>query len=1300
MRRYIGLITLLIFIGALVGLRIWSTRTRGELEYFSSWDISYGSNVKGSKPQAFGIPRNKDGARVRGNFKSSTGEDLVVFTKPGSYPRPKEVIIKGDIKGVKYEEINASVKLSDVEGQKTLTFSADISILRDGSFIAKADMLKPDRINNILWFCISTHVSKVAFELRFVGANGPFDLTISQCEIVPALPDLTGYVPKKIQILSKTNPRVIIGVHNSADYYDLSEAVSQVSPNADMSIHKFRALNLPLDNWPQDLNDCDLVILGDVDTFVFTDEELKRLGDFVFSGGNLIIVAGSISVSQSRDPRGLFNKIIPVEVIDDSWIRSTGPILAGEHLLIGKGLDLSRFNGVGSLQNLKPKANSQVCLRSQEGPPVCIVGEYGDGKVVLLNGYPELDEDFGKRFFWSDEYHDLMKQIVEWTLGKREESSIAQLVLDEPKVELRSAKGEIDCRAHILIDDIDFIKEGKGATVAFDLIPEGMKDEVHDVKVDISVGSEKRTLTFQYYPYDWKPEILLPYSKRTFAYGFKVDLGVKVPDMPGALADNIKVVGNIYENDGTLILDELPFKRSEDRWEYTWDVPDLAEGEYALKVYLKDASGNILGQVSEGIAIVPEDREGPPFPITSMMAIIGEGQKHGPPKIEKVVWDLYSHGINTLFMPNIKATHMLAGPDNVLENPYGLKARHLAFSEMYGQLLGMGVLQRDAYVGVLTRSAPDFDIFAEDALAKTRELVDPFIDYVELIPRAWGLKVIDELSVQYRQIRLGSATEEVMRKEFNLTPSQFVPSSQVTGIGRLKVMKFLSYYVSRLFELTKLAFQSREVKWNTVTTFMEPGFGSETATGRYEDVLAWSEDVDIIDFDIYPYFYPESQKRRFAKVHYGFGFMRAVGKYYDKPMGFFVELDDRNYPIRINPVEATAEIAYTAVGQGADYLGTYIYRVFATLGGAARPERWDKAGQAFREIGEAGTLIAWTQRRPSKIGLYFPVTDWMLRGKKYYPTFAYELFQRSFGDCDLVHEEIAQDQGFGDINALILSDVKVLPIDIEERIIEFVREGGILIIDRIPAVSPEGKRLTRLKDMLEPLNNRDWVAKGFPYGDGFIFRPPTDNLDGTYRNAVENDDIELRDKIELWALEILESRSIYPTIKSDDLDVEANLKDGDGVSLLVLVNHNPETKNVKIELDDLKFQPLYAANAVTGEEIPFEKDGTLLAKVNGRWGELIALFPHKPQEPSVDAKFSDGYLVIEIHGDPDVALPIILDVIDPSGKRNIRYSRELILKGNEIIRTKLPINEREGTWRIQARSPVIKWTSGGSLELF
>ena len=69
-------------------------------------------------------------------------------------------------------------------------------------------------------------------------------------------------------------------------------------------------------------------------------------------------------------------------------------------------------------------------------------------------------------------------------------------------------------------------------------------------------------------------------------------------------------------------------------------------------------------------------------------------------------------------------------------------------------------------------------------------------------------------------------------------------------------------------------------------------------------------------------------------------FQRDIAQHLGKAYGFYIELDDRNYPFQVNPPEASAECAYTAIGQGVTYLNSFINRPFGT-GVTSRPERWE-----------------------------------------------------------------------------------------------------------------------------------------------------------------------------------------------------------------------------------------------------------------------------------------------------------------------------------------------------------------------
>ncbi|NCB64355.1 MAG: hypothetical protein EOM52_12305, partial [Clostridia bacterium] len=118
--------------------------------------------------------------------------------------------------------------------------------------------------------------------------------------------------------------------------------------------------------------------------------------------------------------------------------------------------------------------------------------------------------------------------------------------------------------------------------------------------------------------------------------------------------------------------------------------------------------------------------------------------------------------------------------------------------------------------------------------------------------------------------------------------------------------------------------------WQLLLTYMATGLGYQNPQKVVQDALDWSRYAGWVDFDIYPYFYPESQHLRMVQAAYGMSYMREVARARRVPWGFYVELDDRNWPFQQNPKEASAECAFTAVAHGADYLNTFIHRLAST----------------------------------------------------------------------------------------------------------------------------------------------------------------------------------------------------------------------------------------------------------------------------------------------------------------------------------------------------------------------------------
>ena len=75
------------------------------------------------------------------------------------------------------------------------------------------------------------------------------------------------------------------------------------------------------------------------------------------------------------------------------------------------------------------------------------------------------------------------------------------------------------------------------------------------------------------------------------------------------------------------------------------------------------------------------------------------------------------------------------------------------------------------------------------------------------------------------------------------------------------------------------------------------------------------------------------------------------------------------------------------------------------------------------------------------------------------------MFLRSFGELDILHEEQLINDKLDGYEILVLFDVKLLPEEVAQRIVSFVRNGGTVVADCVPALGKYKKPL----DVMEKL---------------------------------------------------------------------------------------------------------------------------------------------------------------------------------------------------------------------------------------
>ncbi|MFW6437580.1 MAG: hypothetical protein ACOCZ7_01090, partial [Armatimonadota bacterium] len=476
-----------------------------------------------------------------------------------------------------------------------------------------------------------------------------------------------------------------------------------------------------------------------------------------------------------------------------------------------------------------------------------------------------------------------------------------------------------------------------------------------------------------------------------------------------------------------------------------------------------------------------------------------------------------------------------------------------------------------------------------------------------------------------------------------------------------------------------------------------------------QDIRSWAKHTGMSDFDIYPYFYPASQKVRMVQADFGLSMMRAFGQHLGIPWGFYVELDDRNWPYQKNPKEASAECAFTAVAQGAEYLNTFIHRSFGT-GVSARPERWEEAGKAFRAIRRVGPLLNRMQRPRASAAMIYPMGQAMVNDGHRPAQYTFAAMRQGFGMSDAVSSELfVEDPTQFDRDALVLLDCEILEQEIAERLAGFVRDGGTLVIDQVPALDTRGEALEF------PWSFDGVEAEALP-GLPELKRRTLDDADGrvillefdfeeAYEEATEEDMFEraaaLRDAMGL----LLEPAIALCNADDAPGQMEAGLRLGTDAALITIVNHHPEHNEATVRVNSLPFEPRWAVDMTTMERVPIDRgDGPGSCRFNvrlpGRNSQMVALLPEEPEGVEVDLPQTELHpgerlrYRVRLIGDGARSAAgqhlLQIAVTGPDGNEVTRLGGATATSDGQLIRSiELPVNALPGEYEITVSAPQI-----------
>ncbi|WP_346700713.1 hypothetical protein [uncultured Alistipes sp.] len=384
----------------------------------------------------------------------------------------------------------------------------------------------------------------------------------------------------------------------------------------------------------------------------------------------------------------------------------------------------------------------------------------------------------------------------------------------------------------------------------------------------------------------------------------------------------------------------------------------------------------------------------------------------------------------------------------------------------YAHRLGMKVDYTSNGVQLFRRNAPPkYCVYSREYLDSVRTRIEPVLGHVKRIAAPYTIFPFmdepfhaDTTSFDYR---------DPVRKAFCKQYGYEMPRSYAEArLDPRKHLDFVNFQSLTFVEAWRKiyrevkAYDDRPLVVMTHDSHNTMGGGVESdSKWAVDDVFHWGGDfADMFIYDIYPYTmfdyrygeYGKTPKPRISQMHYTLAQMRNLTTSYGKKLGFWLGTYNEGWFRRYLTREMREqywmerELAYTAIAGGADYLITGI-----NIPSDAR--HWEDFGRAMRTVQKVGGRILESPKPKARACFLFPRTQYVQLQEEYFNVgLTFELCLRAFGELDVIHEEQITDDTMNGYEILVLADVKMLPKEVAERIVRFVKRGGVVIADCVP----------------------------------------------------------------------------------------------------------------------------------------------------------------------------------------------------------------------------------------------------------
>ncbi len=982
-----------------------------------------------------------------------------------------------------------------------------------------------------------------------------------------------------------------------------------------------------------------------------------------------------------------------------------------------------RFGTDWALRGVTPRAGATV-LASVGDRPLVVCGEYGQGRVVLVDALP------GSAISTGDLCDDLLATAILWLGRKTEGLTVARAVYPPPT--LRRGAG---VQLGYVLDGITPTVDGKltatlthgglatvvgtyplraGQTFGAAWTGEQTREASADGTWDLDLTARDttgQTVFHRSVACEVVNPLSIPTNRHVVARGMTVQFQ---GDLQGMMTEGKTIKTAIVDPWGRELSVPAPeVKEGVYTWSYT--VPDLAEGDYRLVVTLK-AGETVADSFGVPFTVVPRLDLAGFFPTTLRLSELRVLDRSA---VEREIDDIIAHGFNALTFSAHRLGAKPGSPYDAAEDMAQRKGMAISYS-FQGDF---SLLPREGL--------PPVSVFSPEYREALRPRIEAAIATCKQVPRLLNVQGYMDEPFQVS----GDTFDDrpPARAEFKRRYGIEMPTREQAMQDPALWLKYVDFWSDcfaagwrQSYALVKDLCPDFwvELTHDSHCTFGAAGRDFQTFWA-VDDVFHWGAPFDSVNYDIYPYLstdfrtgkFGENRLPRIAGMHMAFAEMRNLAYTYKKKLGFWVEAGwDTNLapgaPGRKTPW-SPRELTYTALAAGCDYLNTF-------WGVPEDAQWWETYRSTMNEVKGLAPLLTRSRVPRARAAFLFPRTQHVLLQEEYWNVMvALEAFCQAYGELDCLHEEQVAQGGLDNYQVLVLFDIHLLKRKDAEAISAWVRAGGRLLADEVPSLD-EGKGPLGVFESVFGVKGSAKVqeeAVGIPgtqaqlwgrrsyesNGDApLVFSKPCGAGHATLLNFPVKDcylDALVRGNRDGTADAILgllrqAAEGCPPNVTSSNPGIEAALRQtAQGTTLLFLIDHESKNGTTQVALPHLPPGGV-VRDMVSGGRLTAGRQHAMALKCPWGGTRVLGIFPSDPaglRLEGLGGTHAPGGKVEyrSIVGGKGIRGNYLLDVsvIGPDGRKYQAFSALTCTEGSACRRSfRLPVNAQAGKWTVRARS--------------